>query len=238
MKKEKVKKATNGKVRALIEERKKRAIERKKNKKLRVSDIKHGQGAQVNHLLNRIRAREAQLTFICVTIVLLVILIILYFVFSSVRNPVHYSTIKVGDLEVTFNDRGKNLGSIVDLTPVHPMGIEEGQNIQPYKIKIVNTSSTNETFQIKFMKDVAMVQEDHCNDIQLPEEYIRYQINTYDSQMLDANKLSPVIYTETLDGGEVKFIEVRLWVDDILPNEYIDYHYHGKLVVKTIKTAE
>lgn len=241
MKEEKVKnvkKATNGKVRALFEERKKKAKKKKEVKKLKISDIKHGEGAQVNHLLNRIKAREAQLTFICVAIILLVILVSLYFVFSSVREPVRYNTIKVGDFEVTFNDRGKSLGNIVDLTPIKPMSLEEGEKTQSYKIKVVNTSPSPQSFQIKLMSDVAMIQEDQCNDIQLPRQYIRYQIDAYDPQMLGATKQSPILYTDTLDGEEIKFIEVRLWVDETLPEEYMNYHYHNKLVIKTTETAE
>lgn len=240
MKNEKIKKvnkATNGKVRALIEERKKKAKKKLESKRLKISDIKHGDGVQVNHLLTRIKAKESQLTFIFVTIILFVILTSLYFVFSSVREPVRYSTIKIGDFEVTFNDRGKNLGNIVDLTPIHPMSLEEGEKTQSYKLKIVNTSARKQSFQLKLMKDVAMMQEDKCSDIQLPGQYIYYQIDAYYPQILDGSKRSPILYTDTLDSGEIKFIEVRIWVSEDLPEEYMNYHYHGKISVKTIETA-
>ena len=69
----KVKQATNVKVRALIEQRKKRAKKKQESKRLKISDIKHGEGAQVNHLLSRIKAKESQLTFIFVTILFFVI---------------------------------------------------------------------------------------------------------------------------------------------------------------------
>lgn len=238
MKEEKVKKATNAKVRALIEERKKRAKKRKEAKKLKISDIKHSEGAHVGHLLHRIKAKEAQLTFVCVLIVLSIILVSLYFVFSSVREPIRYNTIKVGEFEVTFDDRGESLGNIVDLTPIRPMSLEEGEKTQSYQVKIVNTSAKAQSFQIKLMKDVAMVREDKCADIQLPMQYIRYQIDAYDPQILDTAERSPVLYSDTLNAGEIKFVEVRLWVDETVPNEYIDFHYHGKLAVKAMKTAK
>lgn len=238
MKEEKIKKATNTKVRLLIAERKKRAKKRKEAKKLKISDIKHSEGAHVGHLLHRIKAKESQLTFICVFIVLSIILVSLYFVFSSVREPVRYNTIKVGKFEVTFDDRGENLGNIVDLTSTSPMSLEEGEKTQPYHVKIVNTSAEEQTFQIKLTKDVAMVREDKCSDIQLPMQYIRYQIDAYDPQSLDTTKRSPILYSDTLKAGEIRFLEVRLWVDESFENEYRDFHYHGKLSVKTTMTAK
>lgn len=232
-----IKKATNSKVRALFEEKKKQKY-KKVEKKLKISNIKRGEGAQVDHLLTRIKARESQLVFIFVTVVLFIILVSLYFVFSSVRESVRYNVMKVGDFEVTFNNREKNLGDIVDLTPIVPMSLEDGKKTESYKLKILNTSSTPKSFQLKLMKDVAMIQEDDCSKIQLPGQYIHYQIDTYTPQLLDANKRSPILYTDTLDGEEVKFIEVRLWVDEFLPKEYLDYHFHSKLVFKTTETAK
>ena len=232
-----IKKATNSKVRALFEEKKKKK-HKKVEKKLKISDIKRGDGAQVDHLLNRIKARESQLVFIFVTVVLFIILVSLYFVFSSVRESVRYNVIKVGDFEVTFNNREKNLGDIVNLTPIIPMSLEEGKKTESYKLRIVNASSTPKSFQIKLMRDVAMIREDNCDKIQLPGQYIHYQIDDYMPQVLDANKRSPILYTDTLAGEEIKFIEVRLWVDEFLPKEYLNYHFHSKLVFKTIETAK
>ena len=99
-----VKKATNGKARALLEERKKRAKKKKEVKKLKISDIKRGEGAEVSHLLARIKAREVELTFCCVAICLVVICVSLYFVFSAVRDPKDYNTMTVGDFSVSFNN--------------------------------------------------------------------------------------------------------------------------------------
>lgn len=232
-----VKKAVNGKVRALFEQRKKKSQQRKAVKKLKISDIKRGEGSEVGHLIKRIKAKEVQLTFIFVVVILLFIVISLYFVFSSVREPVRYDTFRTGSLEVTFYNRGKRLGNIVDLTPIRPMTIEEGEKTKSYKIKIVNTSAKEQIFQLKLMKDVAMVQEDDCGDIQLSSNYIYYQIDDYEAQALDDSELTPIIYTETLEGKENRVVEVRLWVSQDLPSEYIGFHYHGKLTVKTVKTA-
>lgn len=240
MKEEKVKnvkKATNGKIHALIEERKKKAKKKKEMRRLKISDIKHSEGASVHHLLRRIQAKESQLTFFCVTVFLFIILIGFYFVFSSVREPVRYNTTKVGDFEVTFSDRGKTLGNIVDLTPVQPLSLEEGEKTKAYQIKIVNTSPEEQAFQVKLMKDVAMINEDSCSDLALSNRYIYYQIDAYTPQLLDDTKRSPILYTNTLESGEIQFLEIRLWVDENLPSEYFSYHYHGKLSVKNIETA-
>ena len=85
-KEKRIKKAVSAKVRSLQAEREKRKKQKLAKKKLKISDIKHGEGAQVSHLLNRIKAREVELTFCCVVIVLAIILISLYFVFSSTEK--------------------------------------------------------------------------------------------------------------------------------------------------------
>lgn len=236
-KKKNIKRANNVKVWALLEQKRKKEAKKKQDSKLKISDIKHGEGAQVNHLLNRLKAKEKQWTFLCVFAILFVILVSLYFVFSSVQNPVRYQVLKVGNFEVTFLDRGNSFGNIVNFTSLQPMSIEEGEKMQSYKVKIVNTSPKKRKFQVKLQQDKAMIEEDGCSNQQVPGEYLVYQIDAYSPQLLDASKYSPILYSDTLDGGDVRFLEIRLWVSDSLPEEYLTYHYHGKFSVKEVKTT-
>lgn len=238
-KEKRIKKAVSAKVRSLQAERERRKKQKLAKKKLKISDIKHGEGAQVSHLLNRIKAREVELTFFCVVIVLAIILISLYFVFSSVQNPTdNYSSISVGSLEISFDDRDDNLGDIVDLTPVEPLADAEGVQSRVYQLKIENTSRDVEAFQIQLMRDVAMVNQDDCSDEQIPNDYIRYQINNGVVESVDATKRSPIIYTDALEGKEKQVIQIRIWVSDTLPSEYLNFHYHGKLSVKSVETVK
>lgn len=218
-------------------EKKTKKISKKKTKKLKISDIKHGEGAHVGHLLNRIKAREVELTFLSVTICLIIILTSLYFTFSAVRKPKDYNTIQVGNFDITYNDIGTNLGNIIDLTPIVPMSDEKGVLTKVYKVKIKNTSSRKQSFQIKLMKDVAMITQDDCSDKQVPNGYIHYQINNGAVQMLDSVKRSPIIYEDTYRGGEEDVIKFCFWITDLLPLEYQNYHYHAKLSVKSIETT-
>lgn len=238
-KEKRIKKAVSAKVRSLQAEREKRKKQKLAKKKLKISDIKHGEGAQVSHLLNRIKAREVELTFCCVVIVLAIILISLYFVFSSVQNPTdNYSSISVGSLEISFDDRDDNLGDIIDLTPVEPLTDAEGVQSRVYQLKIENTSRDVEAFQIQLMRDVAMVNQDDCSDEQIPNDYIHYQINNGVVESVDATKRSPIIYTDALEAKEKQVIQIRIWVSDTLPSEYLNFHYHGKLSVKSVETVK
>ena len=70
------------------EEKDVKKVKRKKlTKKLKISDIKHGEGAHVGHLLARMKAREVELTVCCVVVSLAIVIVSLYFVFSAVRDP-------------------------------------------------------------------------------------------------------------------------------------------------------
>lgn len=237
-KEKRIKKAVSAKVRGLMVEREKRRMKRLARKKLKISDIKHSEGAQVSHLLNRIKAREVELTFCCVVIVLAIILISLYFVFSSVQNPTNYSVVSVGNLEVSFDDRDNNLGDIVDLTPIDPLTDEEGIQSRVYQVRIENTSRDVESFQIQLTRDVAMINQDNCGEEQIPNDYIRYQIDGGVVESVDGTKRSPVIYTDALEAKEKQLIQIRVWVSDTLPSEYLNFHYHGKLIVKKLETVK
>lgn len=233
-----VKKATNGKARALLEERKKRAKKKKEVKKLKISDIKRGEGAEVSHLLARIKAREVELTFCCVAICLVVICVSLYFVFSAVRDPKDYNTMTVGDFSVSFNTVGESLGNIINLTPLTPISDAQGQETTSYGVHIENSSEERQSFQIVLESDSSMIEEDGCSDRQLDNQYLHYQIE--DSNvfpLVDTTDSSPVLFSSYLEPGEKKTYQIRIWVADTVPVEYLDYHYHGKLVVQSEKTV-
>lgn len=114
---------------------KKKGIQ-KVRKRLKISDIKRGPGADVGHMLARIKAKEAQLTFYCVTVCLLVILISAYFIFSTVRQPKKYNTLQIGNFEVTFKDMEVGLGDVVNLTDAEPISDVAAMELEPYKITV------------------------------------------------------------------------------------------------------
>ena len=234
-----IKKATNGKVRALIEKRKKSAKKKQGTQKLTISDIKHGEGAQVNHLLNRIKAREVELTFCCVTICLAIILTSLYFVFSAVREPKKYNTMTVGNFFVCFNEVGESLGDIVDLTPLQPMSDIDGMKKKAYSIHIENTTNKTQPFQVLLKEDSSMILEDGCEDRQLPYQYLHYQVEDYNVLTLnESSDSASVLFSSYLEPKEKKTYQIRIWVPENLPIEYLDYHYHGRLIVKNKKTIK
>ena len=148
-------------------------------------------------------------------------------------NIVSYSQI-----EGKYVGRIKNLGNVIDLTPLQPMSDFEGEKTKTYQVKIENTVNKKQTFQIKLMRDVAMVHEDGCNKKQLPYQYLHYKIGDGEVQMVDFSKRSPILYTDSLAAHEKRTIKVRIWVVDTLPKEYLNYHYHGKLSVKSVETVE
>ena len=227
-KKEKTKKVTKDK----------KVKKKKKVKKLKISDIKRSKGAEVSHLLSRIKAREVELTFCCVVICLVVICVSLYFVFSAVRDPKDYNTMTVGDFSVSFNTVGESLGNIINLTPLTPISDAQGQETASYGVHIENSSDQRQAFQIVLESDSSMIAEDGCSDRQLDNQYLHYQIE--DSNVLplvDTTDSSSVLFSSYLEPGEKKTYQIRIWVADTVPVEYLDYHYHGKLVVQSEKAV-
>ena len=206
--------------------------------KLKISDIKRGEGAPVNHLIDRIKAREREYTFYCVVVSLVVILVIAYFIFSSVRTPRDYTAMEVGSFVVSFNTVDENLGNVVDLTPLNPMSDVEGSKSQAYEVEIENTTNERQGVEIRLLDDVALIQEDGCSEMQVPYQYIHYQVGDGEIKLLDATTTSPVIYEGSLSASEKAKLQIRIWVTNSLPNEYMNYHYHGNLLVKNVETAK
>ena len=210
----------------------KKVKRRKLARKLKISDIKRGEGAHVGHLLSRIKAREVELTVCCVIVALIIIIVSLYFIFSAVCNPKKYNTTTVGNFSVSFNQVGESLGNIVNLTPLEPMSDSDGLNTVSYGVHIENTSSKRQNFQIVLQEDYARVKEDECGEWQLPYQYLHYQVE--DSNVLtftDTTLVSPVLLSSYLEPHEKKTYQIKIWVSDTVPIEYLNYHYHGNLVV-------
>lgn len=221
-----------------MKEKKERKVHKKKPiKKLKISDIKRSEGAHVGHLLAKVKAKEVELTFLCVLICLIVVLVSLYLVFSAVRKPNDYDVVQVGNLSVTYNDVGTTLGNIVDLTPVEPMSDSLGKESKAYTVTIHNTSNKSQEFQVVLVRDLAMIEEDKCSDKQVPYRYFHYQIGKGQVKKFHLEDVSPILLQSVLEPNEKKTYQVRIWINNQLPLEYLDYHYHGKLTIKNIKTV-
>lgn len=221
-----------------MKEKKERKVHKKRlTKKLKISDIKRSEGAHVGHLLAKVKAKEVELTFCCVLVCLVIILISLYLVFSAVRKPNDYNVMQVGNLSVTYNDVGNTLGNIVDLTPVEPMSDLLGKESKAYTITVHNTSKKQQEFQVLLVRDSAMIEEDKCSDKQVPYNYFHYQIGKGQVKMFNLEDVSPILLQSVLKPDEEKIYKIRIWIDNQLPLEYLDYHYHGKITIKNIKTV-
>ena len=138
----------------------------------------------------------------------------------------------VGYFSVSFNQIGESLGNIVNLTPLTPMSDADGLNTVSYGVHIENTSNKRENFQIVLQEDYARIQEDQCGEWQLPYQYLHYQVE--DSNVLtftDTSLVSPVLFSSYLEPYEKRTYQIKIWVSDSTPLEYLNYHYHGNLVV-------
>ena len=222
----------------MVEKKNKKPKTKRVSKKLKISDIKRGEGATLTHLLHRIKSKEVELTAGCVVLCLVIILTSLYFVFSAVQKPSDYNTMKVGNFSISFNDIGDSLGNIVNLTPINPMSDLDGVKSEAYEIEIKNNSSSKQSFQIQLRKDRAMIIEDDCGDYQLDSRYLRYQINDGEIQSVDGAKKAPILFSYFLKAKEKRIVKIRIWVAQTLPTEYLQYHYHGKLMVKSLKDLD
>lgn len=213
---------------------KKKGIQ-KARKRLKISDIKRGPGADVGHMLARIKAKEAQLTFYCVTVCLLVILISAYFIFSTVRQPKKYNTLQIGNFEVTFKDMEVGLGDVVNLTDAEPISDVAAMELEPYKITVENHSSKSQSFQINLVDDEAMIETDGCLEQLFPDSYLKYQVNDKRIQEITDFDKTFTLVSDILQPKEKRTYQVRIWVRQDAFIDARQSHYHAKLVIATEK---
>lgn len=209
-------------------------VRRRKKKKLTIDQIKRGSGAPVRSVISRMKAREVELTVVCVFLILVVILVGSYFVFSSVRKVKTYDTLKTGNLEVVFNENDKNLGDIISFTKVKPLSDKAGLKTIPYQFKIVNNGKTKSRYVVKIKKDNDMIDIDNCSDKLIDSEAIKYSIDDGKMLSLKDMKNSYQIYSEELDSKEKVEHSIRIWVSKDVLEDASNKHFHAKIVVSAV----
>ncbi len=174
-------------------------------------------------------------------ITLIIVASVSYAVFSGTDEATKETTIEAGTLELVFNDTDAGLGGKITLDDVLPKNRTEGLSSVPYKFKIVNNGTLPIAYDLKFLVDT--VAADVANDLDpmgLP--YIRYSI--YPETVLrlydpfeDTVRNNYIIDSVVIEAGATKEYELRVWVDNEIPNTELGKNFYGKIEIDS-KLAE
>ncbi len=163
-----------------------------------------------------------------VTVFLLVLTIIgsSYALFLDVKNDTNDQILSVGDLQITY--LGGAAINIAGLTPMlDETAYQQTNNV--YSFTIQNTGTVPYTFSINLENN-----EEYQGETLLNHNYIRYDLNDTGANLL-GNKTNGKIFEYTLEAGQARLYNLRLWVADAtiynLPNEALGSKIHLSIVV-------
>lgn len=162
-----------------------------------------------------------------------------YAIFSHTSKADEYNVLKVGNLEISYVDKGDGYGDILSLNGAYPTSDTEGASSTPYRFSVQNTGTIAADFKIKILYDEAIIEEDGCSNNLLPQKYIKYKFDSEDIQLL-GNKESTeyTIYeAKNLLPGSSEIHEIRLWITEDASNEVLGKHFHGKVVVESVQAG-
>lgn len=199
-----------------------------KKKKLKGHDIKRSEGAIVKSIVYKIKMREVEYTVASVFSIVLIIIISFFTISSSVQEHKNYNTLKVGKLQVAFNEIENNTSEIIYLDHKSKISDNNINNLKDYTFKIKNSANKRKKFTVKIVDDDEMIDSDKCRNKLLDKDYIKYSIEKNDVSKL--NKTG-IIINSTLEKNSSKTYKIKVWVD----NNYTgndDFHYHGKFIIE------
>lgn len=187
----------------------------------------------------RLFKHQVLVTFISVFAVLTTMIGGSYALFSSSSTADEYNVLKVGDLEISYVDTGDGYGDVLSLNGAYPIPDSEGIVSSPYRFNITNTGSITADFKIKILYDEAIIEQDGCNDNLLSQEYIKIKFDNNEPILLSSlDSDGYVIYrANDVTPGSSEIHEIRLWIDENVPNSILGKHFHGKVVIESVQSG-
>ena len=199
-----------------------------KKKKLKGHDIKRREGAVVKSIVYKIKMREVEYTVASVFSIVIIIIISFFTISSSVQKHKNYNTLKVGKLQVAFNEIENNTSEIIYLDHKNKISDNNINNLKNYTFKIKNITNKSKNFIVKIVNDDEMIDNDECRSKLLDKNYIKYSIEKNNVSKLN-NK--GIIINSTIEKNSSKTYKIKVWVDDNYTGND-DFHYHGKFIIE------
>ncbi|MBE6157237.1 MAG: hypothetical protein E7160_00360 [Firmicutes bacterium] len=202
----------------------------RRKKKLTIADIKRNNNTTVPSVISRMKAKELELTVLCVILIISVIITSSYIIFSSVRKENKYTVLKTGSMEVVFNETDTGIGDIVNIVDERPIIDEYSKKLEPYVFTITNTSNKSKTYTVEIQNDDEMIKIDKCEKKLYDVSDLKYSIDNKNIKKIDDTR---IVFKEKLKAKEEKTHKLRVWVSSTVTDnkEVTNKHFHGKIII-------
>ena len=106
--------------------------------KLRQQDIKKYSNTEIDHVILKIKEKELQYTVLCVSIIVFIVLVSGYVIFSAIQNTSSNNTLRNGNLLIDYKDTKYGFGDVVTMRYINPLSDDKGKKLNNYQIKVSN----------------------------------------------------------------------------------------------------
>ena len=142
--------------------------------KLRQQDIKKYSNTEIDHVILKIKEKELQYTVLCVSIIVFIVLVSGYVIFSAIQNTSSNNTLRNGNLLIDYKDTKYGFGDVVTIRSINPLSDDKGKKLNNYQIKVSN----------KTIKDINVVITTNNNSNEYLEDYFDRLIDLFSEESI------------------------------------------------------
>lgn len=205
-------------------------------KKYTSGDIKSKNVKKGTYFFSKTMKHQVIIMIISVFTVSLVLGGSAYAVFTSLSTS-DYNTVTIGSLELSYDE---DESSVINLESTYPITDDEGEASKGYQFSIQNTGSLASSYIVYIGSDAAVINSDNCHDNLIDYEDIKINVNNGDTSTLQSHATGKYdadgyeiykIAEGTLQPGETKKFNVKMWININADNSVLGKHFHGKVLV-------
>ena len=198
--------------------------------KLRQQDIKKYSKTDIDHVILKIKEKELQYTILCVSIIVFIVLVSGYVIFSAIQDTSSNNTLRSGNLLIDYKDTKYGFGDVVTMREINPLSDDKGKKLNNYQIKVSNKTIKDINYVVKLAYDQEMMELDECSDRYLALSNIKYSINNSGALVLE-NEKEEIVYKGKVRAHDENVLNISIWVSDTY-KEDLNKHFHGKFIIE------
>lgn len=205
-------------------------------KKYSIEDMKNRNVKKGTYFFSKTMKQQVFLMVLSVIMVSLVLGGSAYAVFTSLSVS-DYNTVKMGALELSYEE---DESSVINLESTYPISDEEGEASRGYDFSIRNTGTLASKYVVYIGSDSAVIASENCSQNLINYKDIKVNVNngttqtlnTYATGKYDASGYELYQLEEgTLQPGETKKFNIKMWINSEADNSVLGKHFHGKVVI-------
>ena len=204
---------------------------KKKEKKLKIEDIKKNPDIEKKHFIHKFIEHEHEIMLGTTAIFMVLILVAIYIGTVAMENKDKIQIYYDGSLKIKYNIDISGVADIITLSDDNVVDKTSGEK-REIKFSITNDSLTNVKYKVFLEEDDGMIELDNCKDKQVNKDAIRFSLNDKDEYSLEEKaEEGYLLKTGTIDASKTKNYKLKIWIDKESMKDVNKNHFHGRIVV-------